>query len=229
MHSTKGLRVSVAPPKSSQPLPGCKNLFRCSDICAHHPPPTNIWYTNIPVFLDLFNCLLKLLCICASNWLDWTGPEMPTIDFSVHCFKIVTIAVLLYFAVKTIWRKTFTFWRHFLNWWFFLGRKTEFRQMFLCSVLGFRQLLSYILRQLSGWSILEPLAPLLLSAWPKLASNKIGWNSIDSMQVWEKSIEILRFLPSLRFLFLILKICWQCPSFFSDQPRSNVVIQSFSY
>ena len=81
-------------------------------------------------------------CICASNWLDWTGLEMPTVDFSVHCFKIVTIPVLLCFAVKTIWRKTFTFRQHFLNWWFFLRSETEFRRMFFCSVGSCRQLVS---------------------------------------------------------------------------------------
>ena len=36
--------------------------------------------------------------ICAGNWVDWTGLEMPTIDFSLHCLKIPTVPI--YFSLQ---------------------------------------------------------------------------------------------------------------------------------
>ena len=73
-----------------------------------------------------------------------------------------------------------------------------FRQKCRISLLCvFPEIAVYIFTQLSS-SILGPLAPLLLSG-PKLASTKIGWNSIDLRKVVQNSSTLAFFV-----LFIIL-------------------------
>ena len=155
--------------------------------------------------------------ICAGNWVDWTGLEMPTIDFSVHCFKIVTIPILLHFVVKTIWRQTFPSWQHFLNWWFF----SEVRQN---SVKCF-----FARRCVSGnccpislhsnpvalsWA---PLAPLLLTKCQTKIGLKLNWRELHWLNAGLQK--------PLKYAFYLFALCsWSLK--YADAKTMAIIFQA---